>query len=294
MAKQKAVTLDINSTCRAKCVYCLHQFRNMIKPKMMNLDNFRTILRILVKERYELIYPFLSGEPLLHPDFWTMLSMISNTGIVTDVATRIGFDIDFDKVINCVNSLKAKSYLRITIDAHNQGMQDVITSRIDIEQVYENLAKLADISIKSNGKLGIYVVTVINIFNQHYLKEIRERVKSCKVSNWHKKDMGYYFGYKMNEEDERVISLIAITENSRFKIVDGKIISKKTVCDSFILPAIGPSGEVSICCHDMLYHESEANILEVGSLDAILQSPAYVKKIEDAKKMKLEICRNCN
>lgn len=49
--------------------YGTTMYRNMTSGKIMNKETFYKIVDILRKEKYLYIYPYLSGEPLLHPQY---------------------------------------------------------------------------------------------------------------------------------------------------------------------------------------------------------------------------------
>ncbi len=107
--------------------------------------------------------------------------------------------------------------------------------------------------------------------------------------------MGYYMGYMIQQED---IDMIAVMEpkhiRKRFSVKNGELISHKSSCRNFLMPVIGVDGQVTVCCHDMLYHEAVWNILETGSLNTIIGSNDYKTKVNLGRKMRLPICKGCN
>lgn len=288
----KRVLIDICTVCGAKCKYCMHQYRNMVIGKKMNREIFYNILDILRKEKYLYIYPYLSGEPLLHPQYWEFMAAASKAGIMTNTASKLCFDIDKKDMLNTFSSLSVPMHFEITIDADNQETQDKIAKHINNDQVFENLTALA--SVIGRAPVSISVVTVVNAFNEDRLPKILERVRKCGIDKWRSKSVGYYMGYMMRQED---IDMIADMEpkhiSKRFFVKNGELVSYKSACDS-IMPVIGVDGQVTICCHDMLYHEAVRNILETGSLDAIIRSKEYQTKVNLGRKMRLSICKGCN
>ncbi len=124
------VLVDICTVCGAMCKYCLHQYRNMVIGKKMSKETFYKILDILKKEKYLYMYSYLSGEPLLHPQYWEFMTAASNAGIVTDTASKLCFDIDKIAMSKTFSSLSAPMHFDITIDADNQDIQDKIAKHI--------------------------------------------------------------------------------------------------------------------------------------------------------------------
>lgn len=286
----KKVLLDIVTACNAKCKYCLHQYKNLIKPQFIKEETFDAISEILVRENYNYVFLYMSGEPLLHPMIWNMISKMSNIGICTDVASKIYCNIEFSDMIKCFKSLKEPLNFCFTIDAHCQDLQNKIAKNINLDLVFNNLKIIKEASNGNN--VNVIVTTVVNDFNEKYLLEIRNRVSNYGIK-WISKSMGYYMGYKIDDEDEKMITQMIAKGNDRFSVINGKIISKMKKC-KFIKPAIGVTGDVTICCHDMLWHESEWNVIETNSLDSIVSSPKYIEKVNKAKNMNLKICNNCN
>ena len=287
----KRCMLDICTACSAKCKYCLHQSRNMVPARMMSDEHFGAIRDILVREGWRYVYMYLSGEPLLHPKYWDMALDLSKHGITTDTASKLCFRVNWRAAREAWKQLKSPMHFDITIDAHNQELQDRVSLGINNNEVFYNLAKLASMQ---NRKLGIQVVTVVNAYNAPHLDEIKARVLECGVTRWVAKPMGYYMGYLLTPEDERMIVGLAPRGNQRFAVVDGHVVSKKHSCGSYLKPVIGVAGDVTLCCHDMLYREAQWNVLETGSLDKIVSSASYREAHHQGSKMKLSICEGCN
>jgi len=283
--------LDIMTACTAKCRYCLHQFNNLTKPQAMSMKDFEAIKSTFTREHWDYVYMYLSGEPLLHPQYWSMLAEMSRAGITTNTASKLCFEISDAHMDYALCQLKAPAHFDITIDAHNQDTQNHISTGIDTEEVYENLKQLAS---WLGSKVAVTVTTVVNRFNAPHLKEIQARVKSCGVASWTSKPMGYYMGYMMTPEDEAMIVDLAPNRSARFDVIDGHVRPRMKSCSRFIKPVIGVDGKVTVCCHDMLFRQAHWDLLQTNSLDAIVQSKAYRKAIALGKKMKLDICKGCN
>lgn len=290
----KKVLVDICTSCSAKCKYCLHQYRNMVPGKMMSKEVFYKIIDILTKEKYFHMCPYLSGEPLLHPQYWEFMTLASNAGIMTNTASKLYFDIDKKKMISTFSSLSSPMHFDITIDADNQDIQNKIAKNINNDKVYENLKTL--VSSIDQAPVSVSVITVVNAFNEDRLQKILEMIHKCGVKMWHPKSMGYYMGYKIQQEDKDTIACMEPKWNidKRFSIKNGEITSYKLTCESFLVPVIGVDGQVTICCHDMLYQEAAWNVIDTGSLDAIVYSKEYRAKINLAMKLGLSICKGCN
>ena len=113
---------------------------------------------------------------------------------------------------------------------------------------------------------------------------------------WAPKTMGYYMGSKLNEAAmAQIIELVPKHQayRGRFAIRDGRLVSLLRRCP-YHEPCISVDGDVSVCCHDMLFENKTVNVLEVGSLKAALASPEFVAARKLGDQMKLPICQGCN
>lgn len=288
----KWLMLDISTACPAKCKYCLHQYNNLIKPQLMKYDVFLEIADILSKENYTYVHLYMSGESMLHPRIWDMIDHLSKKKIKCDLASKIFFPIDFIRVKQTFDNLNAPLHFVFTIDGYDQESQNKIAKNIDNNKVFENLKLFTQLS-ENNPYITIVAVTVVTSVNKGHLSLLEEKIKSCGVKKWIMKPMGYFLGYKTTNEDIKMIEEINPPDNSRFIIVDEKLVSLKKQCH-LMKPVVSVEGEVSVCCHDMFYKETCGNILKTKSLDAILNSKAYQEKLILGKNLKLEICYNCN
>lgn len=288
----KSVLIDICTACGAKCKYCLHQYRNMVKPKTMSFAMFNDIVKKLKKDGYERVYPYLSGEPILNPEYWDMVELLSQYGIESNTASKLCFKIDWRKAEQVLSRLKTHAHFDITIDAADDVTQRKIAAGIDNSIVYKNLSRL--VKTATCCDVDITVVTVLNRYNMESMPQIKDRVLSCGVKRWAAKSMGYYMGYAMTPEDHALVSDMIVPGNPRCVVSNGRVVSKMTSCGSYIKPVIGVNGEVTICCHDMLYKQSRWNINDYDSLDKIIGTREYQDMIKAGQEMKLDICTGCN
>lgn len=257
----------------------------------MDWDTFNKLRVILANEGWDYVYMYLSGEPLLHPHYWEMLLAMSHSGIVTDTASKLCFPIDWSSAAVTLGELYAKTHFDITIDAHTQELQDKVSVGINNAQVFDNLSALAKLR---SPKVSVSVITVRNAYNQGHLDAIRKRVEACGISRWTHKPMGYYMGYLLTPEDEAMMAELAPKNSPRFSVQKGHVVSNMTSCSHFLKPVIGVTGDVTVCCHDMLFKEAQWNVLTAGSLDKIVNSPSYRATRSKGGTMSLSICQGCN
>ncbi len=286
------VLLDICTICRAKCVYCLHQRRNMVKPEVMDWGLFVKIVRTLAKENFRLVNLLQSGEPFLHPRICDMIAMVAALGMDSHIDTRLNASIDFaslDWAISKASYCKRRVHINVTIDSFEDPK--AISPGINKELVSRNLGNLA--LLKNLGSADIIFSTVVTKANENELDSIRQKLAGLEFTNWTPVPMAYYQQELATPEDIAEVSKF-IPDNPQYRTrFDGKGTEASGDCGG-IVPTISVHGDVTVCCHDMLHQLRLGNVGEVGSLRNILASSAYRKTLKLARQRALKICRGCN
>lgn len=258
----------------------------------MAKETFDKIYSILVAEGFRYVYLYLSGEPTLHPDFWYMVSRLSGAGITVNVASKLPVKLNAVEMDAAVRGLSAKLHFDITVDSKTQATQDrLMYGYMDMNIVWDNLARIAVYA--RHRSISASVITVANKHNKGELLDIKSAVEKLGL-HWCAKPMGFYAGSVAEREDIENVSDMIGKGNSRFLLLNGKIVTKKKRCGAFLKPVIGYDGSVTICCHDFMYKASVGNVLKTGSLKKILSSKKYRDVVAAGALMKLPICEGCN
>jgi len=130
-----ALYLDVEPTnfCNFKCEFCVGQQQGKRKRGHMSLDMFAEICRQAEKYGCRGIRFLRWGEPLLNKDFFEMIRMAKNHGLLTHVTTNgillkdaeQFIETGIDSVIISLQGLNAEEYKRL-----RKGNYDVLVSRI--------------------------------------------------------------------------------------------------------------------------------------------------------------------
>ncbi len=192
---------------------------------------------------------------------------------------------------DCFQNISTEVKFLVTIDSVDQNIQDNIARGISVELVKKNLGLL----IKNKPKnVEVFVYTVINRYNEENINEIKRFVNGLGLTH-NTKSMGIFSSTIINNEFyENMRDLYPKKlQNERFYLEKGKVKSKMDAC-GYLKPVIGPTGDVTICCHDMMYKINTGNILESNSLKNIILSKKYCDFVEAGKNKELSICKECN
>ena len=278
------VLLDITTRCPHKCAYCYHQKKSLLKPADMSIETFDSIIPILKKEKFHRILLFMSGEPILHPSFYYFLKRCGEGGFETTVATKAGLSIDWNKIKAAQKAFqKGRAVLKWLIEcpAVKQETADHICN-IDLEKQKENLHVFGKME-KSRAYKNITwkVRTIVTKWNENELAKIGKEMKKMGFSNWKPKTPGYFIA-KLEDDNDWMPSN---RYNRRLKVGPKR-------CPFPRNAAISTGGNVSICCHDMLFKYNLGNMVERGTLKNILLENKDLMRRRLSKK--IDICKFCN
>lgn len=286
--------IDISSTCGAKCGYCLHQSLGLAPKRFMDFSVFTRIVRILKAEGVHRAHMYMTGEPLYHPRFLDCLWMLVSFEVTTTIASKLPVPIDILRLAGIIEKSVVPVIFQITVDSLDQKKQSKIAPGIRTSIVKRNVEGLAALA-RHTKRLVIKPVSVINRFNENDLGSIRKYFRNLGLP-WSAKAMGFYMGRKITPDAARSIkTLIPKTKafRSRFDS-DGMTVRSMGKGCPFRNPGISVDGNVTVCCHDMLFDVNAGNVLEAGSLLKILNSPQYKRLRELGNKRQLPICKGCN
>lgn len=276
------ILLDITTKCPHKCIYCYHQKNKLLKPSMMYPKDFDSILEILVKEKFQTVHLYMSGEPLAHPSFYYFLIQLGKARMRVNVATKAALPIDEGWLIEAYKYYKTPpAHLRwlIEVPAWSQESAKKICL-MNWKQERENLRMFGS-QVGEFKNISFSITTIVTKWNQFELPVMKKGLHRMGFKSWTPKKPGYYMSSPGPEN-----WLPDAPYDSRMK---------KAWADKCPFPkniAIATNGDLSVCCHDMLFQMSMGNVIEEGTIKGIL---ARNKTIMEKRLLKqLPICRRCN
>lgn len=283
-----APMVDVCTRCFAECLYCLHQTEKLVEPRVMPAHAFVRLMGILKRDGYKGFYMYLSGEPmLLHADFYNYLRYARSEGLSVNVATKLPVSVNDVDLKSVVYQEGPRVTFDVTVDAW-PGEPSAISPNLNMAIVWKNLELLSHIDTEN---FKVRCLTIVNRHNEPHLKKIRVACKALGFE-WKAKAMGYYMGKMADPQKwKRIYAMLPLNPKwQRF----GNPLKEKTVCRSQLKPVISPEGDVSICCHDMLFREKVDNVFRTDSLTKIVRSAEFKAKTEKGHRMRLYMCRGCN
>lgn len=270
MKKLNKIYIEITNICNLNCSFCS---KNSRKKENMTLEEFKQILE-KIKHRTESIYLHVTGEPLLHPNFEEILSIIDKYNIRLNITTNGTLLNNKIEVLN-----KCKNLRKINISLHSENHDENYYN-----QVFNSVSKLEDKTViyrlwtLQNNKLDKQSTEIVEKLKNYYNLSI-EIVDKLKTS-----------------KNVKINSTIYVDKDNLFKWpVEND--SRKT--DGFCHAlkthiAILVDGTVVPCCLDANKTISLGNIFK-QDLDTIINSEKYqnLKKSFQDRKPCEDLCKSC-
>jgi MoaA/NifB/PqqE/SkfB family radical SAM enzyme len=140
--------VEVTTHCQAACSYCPHTvYREHWTSRHLALDTYRNLLPVLKKAR--LVHLQGWGEPLLHPDFFTMVSLARQAGCRVGTTTN-GMLLTADSLRRLVDlEVAMVAFSLAGVGANN----DAVRRGTRFAAVLENLAALKEIKARKGSLL---------------------------------------------------------------------------------------------------------------------------------------------
>jgi hypothetical protein len=85
----KDMQIETTNHCNNACIYCPH--KSMTRDKgFMSIEDIKIILDKAKAYGITKVYPFLTGEPTLHPQFEEIVVLIKSMGFICPIITNAG------------------------------------------------------------------------------------------------------------------------------------------------------------------------------------------------------------
>ena len=295
MAKM-SVLLDVCSACGSRCKYCIHQSKRLCKRENMSQESFDAITEVLLREGFRDVYLYFTGEPLLNPLYPEFLSSCGVRGFASvNTATKLNAKVDWDDM-DCALGFCDNSHVffLVGVDSLEDESLKAISPGASAELLNANLEGLSR-TVAKHRRVKVLVNTVVTRPNEKQLADIERRCLSLGF-DWSRREMGFFMSRRAEPSDvEAVAALVPSCGSSRFKIENGVVFSGRSGrCTDLLEPGISPTGDVVVCCHDMLYEGVVGNILKTKSLIGILNSKEYQDTLSQCRKMEAVFCKGCS
>ena len=262
----KRIYLEITNCCNLNCPFCTEN-KGQRFLNLTEIDNYTN----QIKEVCDYIYLHVLGEPLLHPNFDEILSMLDDKDINLQLVTNGTLLHKYPDIF------KHQCLRKLSISLHS-----INHLKID-KQYFEVIDELINSNHQASLELRFYYPSSLDDSLRTYLNSLYQRFnikETSKTSSFKLKDNTYIY----------------FQEFFTWPNMNHPFISDIGKCHGLIDQlAILSNGDVSSCCLDPLGINALGN-LKKNTLKDILNSKKYldtVKALKD-KKLILPLCQHCS
>jgi len=294
------VAVDICSLCKGECMYCFHQRAKLVRPMIMKPDLFYPVLDILHRERVPQVILYMSGEPFLNPHVYDYLRKLAERRMKVMLATRMDqVDMDrFEGVLRVFEDSDVRIYLTLEVTSTCPEVHRQTCPGIDFDKVWENLERLVVLN-RELRVLRCRLRTLVTRLNESDVENVGGKLRQMGFENWDPKELGFYMIYEEGVDLRDVENMLPVSSRyrSRVDVCDGEIrrLEPPGGCLAIRrIPFVSPEGNVTVCCHDMLYRINVGNVLEANSIVDVLSSREYEDTFRRGRSRELSICKGCS
>lgn len=260
----KRVYLEITNSCNLDCPFCSYEKGH----RFLTLKEIEDTI-VQIKPFCNYIYLHILGEPLLHPDFESILQLLDK------------YDFNLQLVSNGTLLTKYPDIFthpclrKLSISMHANADKD--------QEFFAMINKLIAIKNRKILELRFYDYQNLNLNLKNYLENLLERYEITLDNKTN--------SYKIDEN-----TYIYFQDLFNWPSLDNSFISDTGTCRAARdMIAITSDLKVTICCLDPNAYNYIGD-LRKESLKAILNSDKYKQYISDMQnhKLKSALCQRCS
>ncbi len=159
--------IDINSTCNLRCIMCPQVKGGFDRQTEMSVGMFKAIIDDICRNR-PLIKLYMSGEPLLHKDLFTMIEYAHSKGCQTMVhtnATLLTEEIALKLLSSRLN------YLTFSFDGCSREIYEKLRRPAKYDRVKSNILQFLELRSKNGVKNPHTTIEIIRMEDTECLIE---------------------------------------------------------------------------------------------------------------------------
>jgi radical SAM protein with 4Fe4S-binding SPASM domain len=281
-----SVSAELTNNCNLNCPQCSSGSGRMLRSRgFMDIDLFKKLIQELDPYLYN-VNLYFQGEPMLHPSFFSFLSNCLN---INSVVSTNGHFLSEEASERIVGSGLNK--LIISLDGTDKETYSEYRVNGDLEKVIDGIRNISAAKKKYKSSLKIELQFLVNKFNQHQVRAIRQLAESFQV--------------KLKLKSMQIIDKADIDSwmpsarrFRRYRLSKGIYELKSSLPDRcgrlWFNPVVTWDGKIVPCCFDK-DAEYVMGDLNQESFRNIWEGPGYMEFRNGilTGRNKIEMCRNC-
>lgn len=268
--KLKRIYIEISNVCNLSCSFCAESNR---AKRIMSLDEFKTVIQ-KIKPYCEYVYLHIKGEPLLHPQFNDILTVLNEENMKLQLVSNATFLANYPELIY------AKCLRKISFSLHSIPFQKV--------EPKQYMQPILDFSNQA-AKLKKPAVE-LRFWNRNHLDDKSKECLNMLLTQANLEATNRLGSYKWKQNvyvhfDEEFQWPSQANQNDQIGFCQGTRTMLGILSDGTVVP----------CCLDDQGTISLGNIFQ-QSFEEIIQSSRFVKMNEAMKQRRLvePLCQKCS
>jgi len=154
LAKPTSAAVSIGSVCDLKCVFCSRQHFLPVDSAFMDFEQFQKLAPNLIGTRKASLFGL--GDPLLNRRFIDFLRISHQYGIEATTTTH---GMHLTEPVAQALIEEGMEELAVSLDAADPDLLQQLRANSDIERIFANLRRLADLKKQSGSKFPSLILT---------------------------------------------------------------------------------------------------------------------------------------
>jgi len=282
-----AINVEISGKCNLRCPECATGSGQMRRPAGLMSEEFFKKLVSELRPYLLNMNLYFQGEPMLHPDFFTFVSLARGIRLTLSTNGHYLSDENIQKIV--------KSDIRkiiVSLDGFDQKTYSAYRRGGDFESVKEGVIKLAAAIRKNNCRKKLVVQFLVNRHNENQIQEVRNFCREAGV-RFHLKSMQIISpeGFEEWLPSEEKFRRYYRDDNGNYRL-KGRL--KNRCLRLWLNPVVTWSGDVLPCCFDkdaeyVLGNIGKSSFREIWHGDRNKEFREKVLRYRAG----IDICRNC-
>lgn len=280
-----AINIEISSRCNLSCPECFKGAGRLNRDEgLMNIQMFEKIISELKSYLFN-INLYFQGEPMLHPEFFSFVTIAEGIGITLSTNGHFFSDENIGKLIS-----SGIRKVIVPVDGMDQYTYEKYRRGGNLNVVLEGIRMLSQAKAKNKSSLKIEIQCLVNRYNQQQISDFKEFARKT-GSKLKLKSMQVITGNFDEWLPECNKYRRYIKKNNKYRL-KGKL--KSRCLRLWLNPVITWDGNVLPCCFDKTAYYSFGNIAGASFREVWEgeRNRTFRNKFLIERK-KIEICKNC-
>jgi MoaA/NifB/PqqE/SkfB family radical SAM enzyme len=174
------IEVDLTNHCNHNCSFCCWKEDIAVYKSTLDTKTIKKTIYEMKKLGTKAICFTGGGEPMIHKDFYQILSFTKEKELDCGLITN-GSAITKEHCAELINNLQ---WIRISISGGDAASYNKVQGKEHFERVINNISMLAKEKIKKVNSFKIGIRMLLNEINLYSLSKLAERIKNINGINY--------------------------------------------------------------------------------------------------------------